>query len=124
MPTPASTRSNSAAATALTLQDVKKLLDNNKEDIISLLKPELDRIASSLEAVHKRIDCIENSVSEMKLIVSKHEDEINAFGELLKSNFSQEAIQNYMSAEIDDRLFRLNNIRYSGVCWFYRRSSC
>lgn len=108
-----STRSNSASSSAITINDIKRLLADQKSEIISKLTNEITKIAESVHVLSekvKEIECILKGTNEKiamhdRVIKTLHDEMDN-----IASNLSNQILH-----EAEDRTNRMYNVILSGV---------
>ena len=108
------TRSNSASSqSVLSINDVKKLLDDCKRQMLDSFQSEIQKITDILTTVNTRMVNIEAELNKFDETARRHEVEINS----LKSNLNEmmKVVPQTVLQEAEDRMFRLNNVIVSGI---------
>ena len=106
-PTTRATRSNSA--TAVTLQDIKALIESSENRVIAALKDEINDLKASVTSLRQQVGNLE---SQQRLLETKY-DEVNE--ELVKLKRNQLLLQVDLSHELDERVRRSQNFIIAGI---------
>ena len=109
------TRSNSVNDTELILE-MKTVLDTFKNETcrtLQYLKSEVQKISTVVESVKERVERIENNISDMKDVLTKHDSRITSIRRDLQSDVTE--LPKSIFNEIEERISRQNNVIISGV---------
>jgi hypothetical protein len=95
-----------------TLGDIREMLNNIKEEILTSVKEDLRKIENHLESLDSRIVNLEHIFGKLKNSQEKQQLEINELKSfVLQSEISKTELLN----EVDDRVSRRNNIIVFGL---------
>ena len=108
-----STRSNSASVISISLSDIKRLLAEQKSEIISKLTSEITKVSDHLRELTERVKSIECSLASTNEKLAQHDKTIKTLRyemDNFANNFGSQIFN-----EVDERNRRMNNVIVSGI---------